>query len=598
MDFEDKMNVIFEKELEDEDNIDVYDDLYKDEEDPEEEERKINIKKQLGDEDDDLSLHVDWTGIPNPPAGKTLDDMKELRVMGPPIKVIDGELTLADSSLVYDEKKDEYGYPEIQSIVSIQEYNALRTMAENDDDPRQEGALKALKGLYPVNEDGDEIKVIDGVPQSKPAAYQKRGARFQGGKITANVWKKFPSKMQKEFKPVDEDGNEVNIDDENLSHFERSRAGMDKEFLIGEDESRWYFDDVVRSLKPYAMGIARKISTPTYSQHEAFTDAVSGIRQAWLTDLGRSPFHNHAYKTMLASVKDAANRARNIAGEKTSKGGVRQYASAYKGAVSADAPIGGVDDGDATIAATLEKDLDASEMLDKHDKMTSLIYGLAYLDEVGLSPSERSVFLRSYGYDDKNPGKPASYTDPKTGEKIYGPVPISHMADKVGVSTARISQHRSNAMNKIKRFVDAHGFESMEDAIEKFGLNVEEAKQAVGVLIESMISIIELECEMLSETKRINIKTNVNDISRSLVLVIDSDTNQVCSILDESNEIFNNKVDGSVIREAIINAKILSGGKYFSEMASQILKMNMQPVLAVIGDKIVHDEDEDDEDNS
>lgn len=614
MEIEDKLNLIFEA-VEDEEEAYrdmVHGDMYRDldsaerirqdgghddiDDDGDDDDKARGLVRDLED-DEDYSAAGDWTGIPNPPKGKTLDDLKNARVMGPPLKIVDGNMALADQSIIYDDANDRYHFPQTTRKISAQEYNALLDIAKSGDDERALQAQQYVNKLHPIDEHGHKIEIVDGVPASAPYEYQIEGSRFKGGKITYDVWKTFTPKMRQEFKPVDRDGEVINVADYDekdfrkiLSHFERQRDNIDREFLAGEDDSRWYFDDVVRALKPYAMGIANKIHTPTYERHEAFTDAISAIRQAWLTDLGASPFHNHAYKTMLASAKDAANRARNIPPElvgqkRTDERGVRQWTSTSKGVASADAPLGGTEDGDATIGMTLAKDIgDSEEAAEEVDiRLKSLISGLVNLEEVGLTEREKAILLLTHGISHVDPSKSAVWTD-QSGNKVTGPVPGSHIAKKMGVSPAAISQKRSSAMRKLRQFMELNEISSLEHALEVFGL--EEAKKLAGALIESIISIIELECEVLSETKNIKINTNVDGISRNLTFIVDSDTFEVCSILDESSEIFERKVDGSVIREAIIDAKILSGSRYFSEMASQVISMHCAPILGVINNNV------------
>lgn len=441
-------------------------------------------------------------------------------------------------------------------------------------------------------------------------------------------------KVMRTREPVlDPDGGQAYEDVPLFDQYVQTREDIDREYMVPENASsediasgnvkKWYFDDIVKALKYQAISAARKHVTPTYDQNAGFADAISSIREAWMTDLGRSPFYLYAIQKMYAAVKDGANESRHVSGEKKSKGGVRQWASAYKSGVSIDAPLGNSDEGSATIGSSLEGDpigaaekerrLEIEGELERStaEKSKDFLYNVIGKTNpetkkfetnphTQLSPMEAQAILLYNGLHPNPEIREVEWTT-KDGEKMTGPIPQGDLArmwsgKKGGITRSTVANAIRNGLGKLRDYLQDLNIKDPEKALQKFNLEPDKFEESLIIsnFLETMMEVFELELEMLQETQKIPAVVSINGVNTGVSIVVESDTLKVLDAVNEFKESVLSSVPGDLITDAKIQTKIRTGSKYFSEMAAQIMSIKMQPVLGIIGAKAL-DEEEDQE---
>lgn len=401
-----------------------------------------------------------------------------------------------------------------------------------------------------------------------------RKFKLPSGRITQNVYDKLDPELQTQYTKVS--GEE--------DYTKKPRETVEKEFIGYNEGEKWYFDDVVSALKSTIISHARNTSTPNFSVDEGVVAGIKGVLDAWMTDLGRAPFNNHAFSSIKTAVRDGAAKAGNITGKPISKGGTRRPFDASKSTVSADAPVG-TGDGEegSSFASTISGGADTGEKSAKEQiSNRDLIFAMVNNDNVGLNDKERIVLLATYGIN-------------RSGDWIEGgPKNTKEIANAFGISNVRVSQMRKKAIEKIRDYIESKQL-TQDTAAQEFGIS-NESKSYLGALIvaESIVDILNIEVDMLSEHQKIPVVIEHDGINRNAIAMVNTDTFEVDDVVYEDESVLY-MVNKNILSEAKRIARSTTSSQYFSEMVSGIVKIHSQPILGIIGSNLQQDDDDNEE---
>ena len=417
-----------------------------------------------------------------------------------------------------------------------------------------------IKGPPMIVRDGKEVPADPNIDMDVEEGFTRR-YKLPMGRITQNVYDKLPEELQAQYKKVEGEEDYTKV----------PRGSIEKEFIGYGSGEKWYWDDVVSALKSTIISHARGNSTPNFSVDEGVVAGIKGVMDAWMTDLGKSPFHNHAFSSIRAAVRDGAARASNISGKAISKGGTRQPFSASKDTVSADAPVDDSDSG-GTFASSISGDAVSGKEEEKRQVANrDLILAMVNEPGVNLTDNEKLVMLATYGINRKG-----EWIEPKSTKEI---------SDALGVSNVRVSQMRKKAVDKIKEYVEQKNI-SPESALRKFGVS-QESKALLGAMLvlESIKDIVTIEIDMLDQYQDIPIVMEMNGAKRLATARVNTDTMVVEDIMSDGDSVLY-LADKRVIGEAKRGAKARTSSRFFAEMASTIIGIHSKPILGVINTAI------------